>query len=117
MPRKDYFDNKPKIKGIIYKIIPEDLTTITEFEIGNLDVIGIPASAFSRYRKDKKWEKYIATIEGINTYYLGLNCSKKPFDNKLLRKAMNYAIDREKILRTLFEGRGEACIRPGTEHA
>ena len=110
--RKDYFDNKPKIKGIIYKIIPEDLTTITEFEIGNLDVIGIPASAFSRYRKDKKWEKYIATIEGINTYYLGLNCSKKPFDNKLLRKAMNYAIDREKILRTLFEGRGRLASGP-----
>ncbi|MFA5846623.1 MAG: ABC transporter substrate-binding protein [Thermodesulfovibrionales bacterium] len=110
--RKDYFDNKPKIKGIIYKIIPEDLTTITEFEIGNLDVIGIPASAFSRYKKDKKWEKYIATIEDINTYYLGLNCSKKPFDNKILRKAMNYAIDREKILRTLFEGRGRLASGP-----
>ncbi|MBI5205223.1 MAG: ABC transporter substrate-binding protein [Nitrospirae bacterium] len=110
--RKDYFDNKPRIKGIIYKIIPEDLTTITEFEIGNLDVIGVPASAFSRYRKDKKWETYIATIEGINTYYLGLNCSKKPFDNKLLRKAINYAIDREKILRTLFEGRGSLASGP-----
>ncbi|KAF0144996.1 MAG: ABC-type dipeptide transport system periplasmic component [Nitrospirae bacterium] len=110
--RKDYFDNKPKIKGIIYKIIPEDLTTLTEFEIGNLDVIGVPASAFSRYRKDKKWEKYISAIEGINTYYLGLNCSKKPFDNKILRKAMNYAIDREKILRTLFEERGSLASGP-----
>jgi len=110
--RKDYFDNKPKIKGIIYKIIPEDLTTITEFEIGNLDVIGIPASAFSRYKKDKKWEKYISAIEGINTYYLGLNCSRKPFENKILRKAINYAIDREKILRTLFEGRGRLTSGP-----
>lgn len=110
--RKDYFDNIPKIKGIVYKIIPEDLTTITEFELGNLDVITIPASSFSRFRKDKKWAGLISSICGINTYYLGLNCSKKPFDNPILRKAMNHAIDREKILKTVYEGRGRIASGP-----
>jgi peptide/nickel transport system substrate-binding protein/oligopeptide transport system substrate-binding protein len=113
--RKDYFDELPKIDGIIYKIIPEDLTTITEFELGNLDVIGIPASAYSRFKKDKKWAEFISSIKGINTYYLGLNCSKKPFDNKKLRQAMNYAIDRKKILRTFFEERGRLSSGPVPE--
>ena len=108
--RTDYFDNLPKIKGIAYCIIPEDLTTITEFEIGNLDVITIPASSFSRFKKIKLSD-FISSINGINTYYLELNCSKKPFDNPLLRKAMNYAVDREKMLRTVYEGRGKNCIR------
>lgn len=110
--RNDYFDETPKIKGIVYKIIPEDLTTITEFELGNLDIIGIPASAYSRFKKDKKWSALISSTEGINTYYLGLNCSRKPFDNLFLRKVMNYAIDREKILKTFFEGRGRLASGP-----
>ncbi|MBI4691490.1 MAG: ABC transporter substrate-binding protein [Nitrospirae bacterium] len=110
--RKDYFDDPPKIKGIVYKIIPEDLTTITEFELGNLDVIGIPASAFSRFGKDKKWSNLISSITGINTYYLGLNCSKRPFDNPILRKAINHAIDRGKILTTVYEGRGRLASGP-----
>ena len=110
--RTDYFDSLPKISGIAYKIIPEDLTTITEFEIGNLDVITIPASSFSMFKKDKKLSDFISPINGINTYYLGLNCSKKPFDNHVLRKAMNYAIDREKMLRTVYEGRGRIASGP-----
>lgn len=110
--RKDYFEGHPKTNGIIYKIIPEDLTTITEFEIGNLDVITIPASAFSSFKKNKKWFNQISSIQGINTYYLGLNCSRKPFNNPILRKAMNYSIDKRKILKTFFEGRGRLAYGP-----
>lgn len=110
--RKDYFDNIPKTTGIIYKIIPEDITAITEFELGNIDVITIPASAFNRFKRDEKWAGMISSIQGINTYYLGLNCSKKPFDNPILRKAMSYAIDREKILTTIYEGRGRLALGP-----
>ncbi|MBI4684701.1 MAG: ABC transporter substrate-binding protein [Nitrospirae bacterium] len=110
--RTDYFDEQPKTKGIIYKIILEDLTTITEFELGNLDVITIPSSAFARFKKDEKWKDYISSIHGINIYYLGLNCSKKPFDNPTLRKAVSYAIDREKILKTIYEGRGRLASGP-----
>jgi len=113
--RKDYFDNMPKTKGIVYKIIPEDLTTITEFELGNLDLITIPTSAFSRFKKDKKWAGLISSITGINIYYLGLNCSKKPFDNKKFRQAMNYAIDRKLILKTFFEERGRLSSGPVPE--
>ena len=110
--RTDYFDSLPKISGIAYKIIPEDITTITEFEIGNLDVITIPASSFSRFKKDSKLSDLMSSINGTNTYYIGLNCSKEPFDNPVLRKAMNYAIDREKMLRTVYEGRGRIASGP-----
>ena len=44
-----YFSDHAKIEGIVYRIIPEDLTAVTEFELGNLDVITVPASEYSRY--------------------------------------------------------------------
>ncbi|MFZ6007228.1 MAG: ABC transporter substrate-binding protein [Nitrospirota bacterium] len=109
---EDYFDRKAKVKGIVYKIIPEDLTTITEFELGNIDVISLPASAYSKFKNDKNWNKHIVSLEGLNTYYLGMNSSRPPFNNPNLRKAVSYAIDRKKILETFYEGRGRLAIGP-----
>jgi peptide/nickel transport system substrate-binding protein/oligopeptide transport system substrate-binding protein len=110
--REDYFDGPAHIRGIVYRIIPEDLTTVTEFELGNLDIINIPSSEYGRFRKDPEKQNFISSLKGINTYYLGLNCSKPPFNNPDVRKAINYAIDREKILNTIYEGRGRLAEGP-----
>ncbi|MEE9524655.1 MAG: ABC transporter substrate-binding protein [Thermodesulfovibrionales bacterium] len=110
--RNDYFEGDAPVSGIVYRIIPEDLTTITEFELGNLDVIALPASAYGRFMKDPKWKDQIISQKGLNTYYLGFNCEKPPFDNKLVRRAVGYAIDREKILNTFFEKRGRLAAGP-----
>jgi oligopeptide transport system substrate-binding protein len=110
--REDYFDRPAEIKGIIYRIIPEDLTAVTEFEIGNLDIITIPASEYLRYKNDPQEQPFISSITGLNTYYLGLNCSKPPFNNPNLRMAVNYAIDKKKILNTIYERRGRLASGP-----
>jgi ABC-type transport system substrate-binding protein len=107
-----YFSGRAVTPGIVYRIIPEELTAVTEFELGNLDVIQLPASEYSRYRNSKKWEKYLSSITGLNTYYLGFNCSRPPFKSKALRRAVSYAIDREKILRTFYESRGRLAAGP-----
>jgi peptide/nickel transport system substrate-binding protein/oligopeptide transport system substrate-binding protein len=110
--RSEYFEGPPKVDGIVYRVIPEDLTVVAEFELGNLDAISIPAAAFARYNESDKWRDYITSAEGLNTYYLGLNCSKPPFDNPEVRRAANLAIDREKILATVYEGRGKLATGP-----
>ncbi len=107
-----YFDVKAKVSGIVYRIVPEDLTAVTEFEVGNLDVITIPTSEYGRYRNSPKWKSLISSSRGLNTYYLGFNCSRPPFDNMELRKAVSCAVDREKILRTFYEGRGRLAQGP-----
>jgi len=101
-----YFGGSPKVSGISYRIIPEDLTAVTEFELGNLDVISVPTSEYQRFRKSDKWKDFIVSAPGINTYYLGFNCARPPFDDPLARKAVSLAIDRKKILNTFFENRG-----------
>jgi peptide/nickel transport system substrate-binding protein/oligopeptide transport system substrate-binding protein len=110
--RGDYFDGPAHIRGIIYRIIPEDLTSVTEFELGNLDIINIPSSEYGRLRKDPEKQNFILSLKGINTYYIGLNCSKPPFNNPEVRRAINYAINSEKILNTIYEGRGRLAEGP-----
>ncbi|MDD1749613.1 MAG: ABC transporter substrate-binding protein [Methanothrix sp.] len=107
-----YFSEHAKISGIVYRIIPEDLTAVTEFELGNLDVITVPASEYARYSASPQWKEYLSSAHGLNIYYLGFNCSRSPFDNINLRKAVAYAIDREKILQTFYENRGRLAQGP-----
>jgi peptide/nickel transport system substrate-binding protein/oligopeptide transport system substrate-binding protein len=109
----NYFRGQPSLSGIVYRIIPEDFTALVEFEEGNLDLmLEILPLEFKRYSNDPKWSPYIKTAPGLNTYYLGFNCQVPPFKNHLVRQALNYAIDREKMLNTLLEGRGTAAKGP-----
>lgn len=110
--RKDYFGGAPKLEGILYRIIPEDLTAIAEFEIGNIDVIGIPAAEYGRFRNSAKWKDYIISSQGLNTYYLGMNNHKPPLNDPMFRRAVAMAIDRNKILDTFFESRGTLASGP-----
>ncbi len=110
--REDYFDGKPKLKGIYYRVIPEDLTAVLEFDTGRLDVLEIPSSEYHRYTTDPQWRDLVHGRTGLNTYYLGLNCTRPPFDDVRVRRAVNYAIDRQHILYTVFEKRGTLASGP-----
>ncbi len=108
-----YFGEGPNISGIYYKIVPEDFTAMVEFEKGSIDVLPeIIFSEYKRYADDPKWKGQIKTAPGLNTYYLGFNCEKKPFNDPRVRKALSYAIDREKILSSIMNRRGTPASGP-----
>jgi len=110
--REDYFDGKPRLNGIVYRVIPEDLTAVLEFDTGRLDVLLIPASEYRRYTTDPAWRDLVYGKPGLNSYYLGLNCTRPPFNDIRVRQAVNMAIDRQHILNTLFERRGVLAAGP-----
>jgi peptide/nickel transport system substrate-binding protein/oligopeptide transport system substrate-binding protein len=111
-PREDYFEGRPKLNGIHYRIIPEDLTAVLEFETGRLDILLIPSSEYRRFTTDPKWRNLVHGKPGLNSYYLGLNCTRKPFNDIRVRQAVNYALDRQRILNTVFEKRGVLAAGP-----
>jgi ABC-type transport system substrate-binding protein len=102
----------PRLQGIIYRVIPEDLTAVVEFETGGLDVLAVPATEFRRFSADPRWKGLLFGQPGLNCYYLGLNCSRPPFDDVRVRRAMNMAVDRKRILDTLYEKRGVPAAGP-----
>jgi peptide/nickel transport system substrate-binding protein/oligopeptide transport system substrate-binding protein len=110
--RADYYEGRSKLKGIYYRIIPEDLTAVMEFETGRLDVFLIPSSEYKRYTTDPLWKSQVYGMPGLNSYYLGLNCTRPPFNDVRVRRAMNMAIDRQRILETVYENRGLIASGP-----
>jgi ABC-type transport system substrate-binding protein len=110
--RDAYFEGRPHLKGIVYRVIPEDLTAVMEFETGGLDALQIPASEYRRYTSDPKWRGQVAGRPGLNCYYLGLNNQRAPFNDIRVRQAVNLAIDRRRLLETVFENRGILASGP-----
>ena len=101
-----YFGGRPGVGGIPYRVIPEELTAVAEFERGNLDALNVPAPEFRRYSRGAKWKGRLLSQVGLNTYYLGMTRSSPALDDVRVRRAISMAIDRKRILETLYEGRG-----------
>jgi peptide/nickel transport system substrate-binding protein/oligopeptide transport system substrate-binding protein len=110
--REDYFEGKPKLNGIYYRVIPENLTAVMEFETGRLDVLLIPSSEYRHYTTDPAWRDLVYGRTGLNTYYLGFNCTRPPLNDLRVRKAINLAIDRRHMLNTILEKRGVLARGP-----
>lgn len=52
------------------------------------------------------------SIDGLSVGYLAFNTEKKPFDNVLVRQALNYAVDKKAIVDAVFMGSGTVAKSP-----
>jgi len=79
--------------------IPES-AQVMMFERGELDFLSaIPASDFLRLKRDPNYQLCIAEATGCNPIYISLNCEMPPFTNRLVRQALNYAVNKQQILK------------------
>ncbi len=51
-------------------------------------------------------------VEALNVGYLAFNTEKKPFDNVLVRQALNYATDKQAIVKAVFLDSGSVAKSP-----
>lgn len=77
--------------------------------MGNL--IGIPSSVYPQFSHDPTMSKLIVKAPENAVQYLGVNASMAPFTNVKVRQAVEYAIDKQKILQ-LLNNRGQIANQP-----
>lgn len=107
----DYFKGAPKIDQLIYKPIAEDQTRLTELEAGNLDlIVNVPPDDLQRLQDAKKYQ--IIEQPGMHVWWTAFNTQKKPFNNVKVRQAINYAINRDAIVKDILKGTGEPATTP-----
>jgi peptide/nickel transport system substrate-binding protein/oligopeptide transport system substrate-binding protein len=91
---------KPVLNKIVYTIINEPFTYSTEFKVGNLDMIPLPYSEVEYFTNHKVWKESLKTQPGLNTYFVGMNCQKKPCSDTRVRQAICHAIQFDLIVNT-----------------
>ena len=109
---KNYFLGNVKFKKLKIRILPEPLPRSAEFITGYLDIMEIPNSEYPLWESDTTVNKQIVHSNDLNTYYIGLNCDRPPFNNKLVRQAMNYVIDIQNIIVNLLHSNAKKASGP-----
>ncbi|MCG8513606.1 MAG: ABC transporter substrate-binding protein [Halanaerobiales bacterium] len=104
----------PYLDRLEFWIIPDYVFMWEEFEIGNIYQTFVD-DPFYHDAKDKYGEFYMERPQ-YGTYYYGMNVEKEPFTDVRVRKAMNYAINRETLIEIVMNGRAtpaKGVLPPG----
>jgi peptide/nickel transport system substrate-binding protein len=101
----DYWRGKAAIKEVLFRKVTEDAARLAALEAGQGDFINnVPIHEVARLQRHPRVR--IDQIEGLRMFFLTMNVASKPFDNKLVRQAVNYSIDAPAIVKNIFEGIG-----------
>jgi peptide/nickel transport system substrate-binding protein len=105
----------PMLDAVTWKFIPEHGTRVTTLESGETQgiYIGVGAQSLPRLEKDAALRIEKAPWPGVPRIWL-LNTTKAPFDDVKVRRAVNYAIDKDALLSTVFKGIALKAFAPLT---
>ncbi len=106
-----HYGGRPKIDNLIYAITPDASVRYAKLKAGECHVMAFPKPADIAAMKNDK-NITLLTKEGLNIGYIGFNVEKKPFDNKLVRQALTMAVDKQTILKTVYQGAGQSAKNP-----
>jgi len=108
----DYYEpGRPYLEALVFKIIPDADTRVSALRSGQVDfIMEVPAQDFAGL----KAERNLRALEGPTLAYwrVFLNTAKPPLEKKAVREAMNLALDRPTLLKTIIFGLGEVAASP-----
>jgi peptide/nickel transport system substrate-binding protein len=96
----DYFEGRPYISRLVYRIIPSQATTFLELKAKGVDAASLTALQYTRqtdfpaFRKAYHKYRYLA-----NSYvYVGFNLQDPRFADRRVRHAFAHAIDKQQLI-------------------
>jgi dipeptide transport system substrate-binding protein len=101
-----YWGGKAAIDDLVYAITPDPTARYAKLKAGECHVMIAPNPADLPAMKA---DAAVTVLEqaGLNIGYLAMNAEKPPFDKAEVRKAVAMAIDRDAILKEVYQGAGQ----------
>ncbi len=101
----NYWRGRPRIGRLIVKPIPEEFARFAALATGAADIVSNLAPERIPLVK-RNLALRTATVRGTSTVFIGMNTRIKPFSDKRVRQAMNYAVNTPELIRTVLGGYG-----------
>lgn len=98
---------------VIWRIFPDFDAMYLEWEKGNLDYIRVPTG--KEKEAEEKYKDSYLDVATTTLTYVGLTIKSPPIDNPKVRQALSLAIDRDAIIKAIFNDtqvRAEGIIPP-----
>lgn len=113
---EQYWRNPAQIELLVYDITPSNTGRLTKLLARECDVTAYPI-AHEKINENNNLR--LESLTAMNVGYFGFNVKKPPFNNKLVRQAISYGINKKTLLDTVYQGKAEPAksIIPNTSWA
>ncbi|CAG0994829.1 Glutathione-binding protein GsiB [Anaerolineae bacterium] len=107
----DYYGGAPDLTPVgkscasraVLRVIPENSTRVAALLAGEVDIIAeVPAELVDTLKKVPGVQ--VKTVPGTRPIWLELNVKQAPFDDPKVRQALNYAVDKNLIIKKVYNG-------------
>jgi len=100
--RADYYRGKPYMDTVIFKEVPTSATRLSLLQGGSVDIAQF-LQPLEYITLMKVPGVKVDAVPASFAIWIELNAKIKPFDNVKVRQALNYALPRDEILRTVYQ--------------
>lgn len=104
---KNYWDKTggPYLDNVVFKVLPEGTTRVTGLKTGQITAtIGLPLDLIPVVQGMDSVQ--IDMVDSFLSDFIVMNVQEKPFDDINVRKALNFALDKKKILDEIVKEAG-----------
>lgn len=112
---EDYYGGSPDLAPVgpacagqvVFNVIPEASTRVSALLAGEVDIItNVPQDLIPTLSGNENVQ--VQTAAGTQPKWIELNVNMAPFDDVNVRKALNYAVDKDLIIQQIYGGRAVA---------
>ena len=106
-----YWKGTPALDEVDIEFVPDDNTRILKLEGGETDVIDfVPLSQLATVGAQPGLKAQAFTVQALSNMII--NVTKKPLDDVKIRQALNYATDKDAIIKNVYFGQGKPQNSP-----
>jgi peptide/nickel transport system substrate-binding protein len=96
----------PYLDDLRFKILTDSNARVLQLQGGELDIATlVPYNQLEVFRADPAFTVHDDNVARIDI--VSINTTRPPFDDKTLRQAMNYAVNKDAIIQNVLYGAGE----------
>ena len=108
-----HHEGLPRLDRIVFEVGQEPLVALLRLQRGEVDILGdgIPPAKFLEVMESPEWRDNVIEGGQLHTGYVTMNVNVPPFDNQLVRQAVNHAINKDRIIR-IINGRAVPASQP-----
>ena len=108
---REYWDGAPRLAGLLFRPIVDENARIAEMLAGGIDLtLEVPPDSITAFSHSPDFVFY--EQPGPHLWYLLLDTKTKPFDDKRVRQAANYAIDKAALVAQILQGTATVANGP-----
>ncbi len=104
-----HYRKSGNLNAVYYKIIKDPLSLVSEFKAQGLHMIEVPPT---EVRSVETTRARMYPVNQFNLYFVGMNMKSGRFVDRNFRQAINFAVDREGIVKNLQHGLADVATGP-----